>query len=127
MKIKYFLIIIALFLGLSNHAQTSTKTPSNKAVSIYTFSSLSKNANSIANLHKKLKLNHVQFAYVGHFISDFNQIPLFFEDVSKTHADFIFDYKRYQDRNLPIAFLVENNPTRWNLQCPNLLSVHATE
>ncbi|MHB0754816.1 hypothetical protein [Polaribacter sp. M15] len=127
MNLRHFLITISLFLGCFIHAQNATKAPSKKAVSIYTFSSLSKNSNSIANLHKKLNLSHVQFAYVGHFISDFNQPSLFFEDLSNTQSDFIYDYKRHQDRNLPIAFLVENNPTRWNLQCPNLLSVQATD
>ncbi|WP_397444591.1 hypothetical protein [Polaribacter sp. R77954] len=127
MKVRYLLITITLFLGLCTQAQNTTKTQLKTAVSIYTFSSLSKNTNSISNLNKKLNLKNIQFGYVGHINSDFNRFPLFFQDLSQTPSDFIYDYKRFQDRNIPIAFLVENNPTFWNLQCPNPLSVQPTE
>ena len=125
MKAKYLLFAVTILLSISLNAQKKTKT--NKPLSIYTQTKLQNSKNSFSAINKKLKLHNFQFAYVGHFNSNLNQFPFYFEDLSATSADLVYDFKRFQDRLLPREFLIENNPTLWNLQCPNPLSVQPTE
>ena len=125
MKTKYLFITITLFFVFFSNAQSSTKNQQKPLLSIYTFSSLSKN--SISNLSKTLNLKSIRFTRVNYFNPNFNEFPFYFEDLSKNPSDFAYDFKRYQDRLLPREFLVENNPTLWNLQCPNPLSVQPLE
>lgn len=127
MKLKYFLLIISLTLGFTIQSQNSASKQPKTAVSIYTFSSLSQNINSISNLSKKLNLKNFQFAHVNYFNPNFNQFPFYFEDLSKNPSDLVYDFKRFQDKLIPREFLIENNPTLWNLQCPNPLSVQPTQ
>lgn len=127
MKSKYLLLIISLTIGFTINAQSSTQKNPKTLQSIYTFSNFVNSTNSFSNLNKKLSLKNLQFGFVGHFNPDFNPFPLYFEDLSKTPTDFDYDYKRFQDRNLNKVFLIENNPFRRNLNCPNPLSFQTTK
>ena len=94
--------------------------------SIYTFSSTPLK-NSTYVLNKKLKLNNFDFVYVDLLDVDLNQFSIDFQNIGKKPSSLIYDdYNAYRDENFLKGFRLENDPTRWNLQFPNPLSVQPT-
>ena len=128
MKLKNIIFTVFLLINLSFFAQKTTTSTSKKPTSIYTVSNLLNNKNSFSALNKKLKLNNFQFVFVNQIDLDLNQFSVQFRDIGKNPSTFIYDdYTAYRDENLLKGFLLKNDPTRWNLQCPNPLSVQPTE
>ena len=128
MKLKNIIFTVFLLINLSFFAQKTTTSTSKKPTSIYTVSNLLNNKNSFSALNKKLKLNNFQFVFVNQIDLDLNQFSVQFRDIGKNPTTFIYDdYTAYRDENLLKGFLLKNDPTRWNLQCPNPLSVQPTE
>ena len=123
----FFLALIFLFSGAVNAQQKNT-TSSSKPVSIYTFSKTISDKNSFSAINKRLQLTHFNFVYVDPLDIDLNRMSIDSNNLSNVPSAYIFDdYRRYQDRNLLKGFLLENDPTRWNLHCPNPLSIQPTE
>lgn len=124
MKTKLsFLAVIFLFSTAVN-AQKKDTNSSNNPVTIYTFSKSIRDKNSFSAINKKLQLTNFNFVYVDPLDLELNRMSIDSNNLSNIPSAYIFDdYKRYQDRNLLKGFLLENDPTRWNLQCRNLLSV----
>jgi hypothetical protein len=123
MKTKHFALAFIFLFSISINSQQIAKSPSEKPVSIYTFSNFLNDENSFSAINKKLKLANLNFVFVDEIAMDLNQFSFDFIDLGKTPTAFIYDdYKRYQDQNLLKGFLLKNDPTRWNLQClpPNL-------
>ena len=59
---------------------------------------------------------------------DTNTFSFNFNDLRKNASALVYeDYLKYRDENLLKGFLLKNDPTRWNLQCPSPLSVQPTE
>lgn len=128
MKIKYFFLVIIFLSSISINAQKTNTNFSKKPASIYTFSSFSKNKNSFSAINKKLSLNNFSFSFINVIDADFNQLSIETNNVYKNGSIFIVDdYNRIQNENLLKGFLIKNDPTRWNLQCPNPLSVQPVE
>ncbi|WP_155810445.1 hypothetical protein [Polaribacter sp. Hel_I_88] len=128
MKLKNIYFSIFLLINLSIFAQNTTTPTLKKPVSIYTFSNLLNSKNDFSDINKKLKLNNFNFAYLDLNDSDANPYSLRLRNFGKTPTAFIYDdYIAYRDENLLKGFLLENDPTRWNLWCPSPLSVQPTE
>lgn len=128
MKISYSLLSFLLLISLQFNAQNASKNNTKKTVSIYTFSSFSYNKNSISALNQKLKLNDFNFVYVNPIDLDLNQFSIQFNNLGKKPSQFIYDdYIAYRDENLLKGWFRKHDPTRWNLQCPNPLSIQPTE
>jgi hypothetical protein len=124
---RSFLALIFLFSTAVN-AQKKDINSSNKPVSIYTFSKPTSDKNGFSAINKKLQLTNFNFVYVDPLDLDLNRMSIDSNNLSNTPSAYIFDdYKRYQDRNLLKGFLLKNDPTRWNLQCPNPISVQPIE
>ncbi|UAM97560.1 hypothetical protein K8354_14800 [Polaribacter litorisediminis] len=122
-----FLVIISLF-SIAVNAQKKNINLSNKPASIYTFSKAISDKNGFSAINKKLQLTNFNFVYVDLLDLDLNRMSIDSNNLRNTPSAYIFDdYKRYQDRNLLKGFLLENDPTRWNLQCQNPLSVQPIE
>lgn len=95
--------------------------------SIYTVSSF-QNSFSYSFLNKKLKLNNFSFVYLDSNALDLNQFSVRLRDIGKKPSKFTLeDYQRYQDRNLLKGFQSKYDPTRWNLQCQNVLAVYVDQ
>ena len=128
MKIKNIFFTVFLFINLSFFAQKTTTSTLKKPVSIYTISNLLNANNSFSSINKKLKLNNFDFVYVNQKDLDLNLFSFQFKDIGKNPSAFIYDdYIAYRDENLLKGFLLDNDPTRWNLWCPSPLSVQPTE
>jgi hypothetical protein len=128
MKLKNIFFTVFLFINLSFFAQHTTTSTSKKPVSIYTLSNLLNANKSFSSINKKLKLNNFDFVYVNQKDLDLNLFSFQFKDIGKNPSAFIYDdYIAYRDENLLKGFLLENDPTRWNLWCPSPLSVQPTE
>ncbi len=127
MKTKLLFLAIIFLFNISMNAQKTNKTSLKKPTSIYTFSHfLTKNNFSFIN--KKLKIKNFDFVIVNQIDIDTNTFSINFKDLGKNPTTFINDdYVAYRDENLLKGFLLKNDPTRWNLQCPNPLSVQPTE
>lgn len=116
------LFVLVYFFTLSFFAQQKVNQPK----SIYTYSSISLTNSSFA-LNNKLKLKGFDFVYVNLLDLDLNQFSIDFANFSKTPSPLIYDdYNAYRDENFLKGFRLENDPTRWNLQCPSPLSVQPT-
>lgn len=127
MKTKHLLLALIFLFSISMNAQKTNTASSKKPTSIYTFSNLL-NTNSFSAINKKLNLKNLNFVIVDQIDIDTNTFPLNFNDLEKNATAFIYDdYVKYRDENLLKGFLLKNDPTRWNLQCPNPLSVQPTE
>jgi hypothetical protein len=126
MKSQFLPLVFTLFLSVSFFAQK--KNSSKKPTSIYTISSIQNSKNSFSVLNQKLKLNNFNFIYVNQNDLDLNLFSVQFKDIGKNPSAFIHDdYIAYRDEFLLKGFLLKNDPTRWNLQCPSPLSVQPTE
>lgn len=123
---KYLLLTATLLFSVSFFAQKNNT--SMKPLSIYTQTTLLNSKNSFSAINKKLKLNNFHFIYVNQNDLDLNLFSFQFSDIGKTPSALIYDdLIAYRDENLLKGFLLENDPTRWNLQCPNPLSVKPVE
>lgn len=121
-KIQLVLFAIACTFSLSLSAQQKQNQPK----SIYTFSSIALK-NSAYALNNKLKLKNFDFVYVDLLDLDLNQFSVEFQNLGKKPSSLIYDdYNAYRDENFLKGFRLENDPTRWNLQCPSPLSVQPT-
>jgi len=128
MKTNYLFLSFVLLFSFSMNAQKTTTSTSKKPVSIYTVSNLLNSNNNFSAINKKLKLNNFDFVYVDQMDLDLNLFSFEFKDIGKNPTAFIYDdYVAYKDENLLKGFLLENDPTRWNLWCPSPLSVQPTE
>jgi len=129
MKLKNILFTLFLLINLSFFAQNANSSTLKKPASIYTVSNTILNPNnSFSTLNKKLNLKNFNFVYVDLIDLDLNQFSFEFKDLGRNPTAFIYDdYIAYRDENLLKGFLLEHDPTRWNLQCPNPLSVQPTE
>lgn len=128
MKIKYFFFILVFICGTSIHAQRKTDSITIKPTSIYTFSKFSNHKNSFSAINKRLNLINLKFVFVDIIDSDLNQFSVETNNLGKTSSKFISDdYNRFINRNLLKGFLFKNDPTRWNLQCSNPLSVQPSK
>lgn len=126
MKTKALSIVIFLFIFISAHGQHKSITKQ-LPQSIYTVSSF-QNSFSYSLINKKLKLDNFNFVYLDSNALDLNQFSVRLRDIGKKPSKFTLeDYQRYQDRNLLKGFQSKYDPTRWNLQCPNVLAVHANQ
>lgn len=114
---KIFLPVV-LFMCVSFYAQRIETTPQRMPNSIYTFSALKKDVNSISSINKRLKLTYFEFVIISIDDIENNMVSLNSRNIGKTPSAFIYDdYKRYQNNNLLKGFLIKNDPTRWNLHC----------
>ena len=128
MKTNYLFLSLILLFSFSINAQKTNTSTSKKPVSIYTVSNLLNSNNNFSAINKKLKLNNFDFVYVDQMDLDLNLFSFEFKDIGKNPTAFIYDdYVAYRDENLLKGFLLENDPTRWNLWCPSPLSVQPTE
>ena len=128
MKLKNIFFTVFLLINLSFFAQNTTTSTLKKPVSIYTLSNLLNSNNSFSSINKKLKLNNFDFVYVNQKDLDLNLFSFQFKDIGKNPSAFIYDdYIAYRDENSLKGFLLDNDPTRWNLWCPSPLSVQPTE
>tara|TARA_R110002126_G_scaffold291479_2_gene453059 strand:- start:29513 stop:29899 length:387 start_codon:yes stop_codon:yes gene_type:complete len=128
MKIKLSFLALIFLCSSAINAQKKNTNSSNKPISIYTFSKSISDKNSFSAINKKLQLTNFNFVYVDPLDLDLNLMSIDSNNLSNAPSAYIFDdYRRYQDRNLLKGFLLENDPTRWNLQCPNPLSVQPIE
>ncbi|WP_439132644.1 hypothetical protein [Polaribacter sp.] len=128
MKTIYFFALISLVIVTSLNAQNSSKSQTKPFVSIYTFSSFSKNSNSFSYLNKKLNLSDFQFVYANLNDFDSNLFSIEFRNLRNYPSAFIYDdYIAYRDENLLKGFRLKNDPTLWNLHCPSPLSVQPTK
>lgn len=124
MKTKYLFFLPFFFLSIHLTAQNKNKQKNTKPTSIYTFSKFSIDKNGFFALNKKLNLKDFNFVFVDIIDLESNQFSLDVKNTYKEPSEFIYDdLKRYQNRNLLNGFLIKNDPTRWNLQCPSPLSV----
>ena len=120
-KISLSILCTFLVIGVS-FSQQKVKTPK----SIYTYSSIPQK-NSFYALNKKLNLRDFTFVYVDLLALDVNQFLTLKNNFGKTPSSLIYDdFKAYRDEYLLKGFRLENDPTRWNLQCPSPLSVQPT-
>jgi hypothetical protein len=127
MKNKHFFLALIFIFSYTINGQNKPTKDSKKPTSIYTFSSFSKDKNSFSIINKKLKLKNFQFVYVDLIDLDTNTFSFNFNDISKNPSAYIYDdYLKYRDENLLKGFIEKNDPTRWNLQCPqpNLYPSH---
>lgn len=128
MKTNYLFLSFVLLFSFSINAQKTNTSTSKKPVSIYTVSNLLNSNNNFSAINKKLKLNNFDFVYVDQMDLNLNLFSFEFKDLGKNPTAFIYDdYVAYRDENLLKGFLLENDPTRWNLWCPSPLSVQPTE
>ena len=128
MKTNFLLLVLSLIFSFSIYAQNTTTATLKKPVSIYTLSNLLNSKNNFSDINKKLKLNNFDFVYVNQEDLDSNLFSFQFDDIGKNPTAFIYDdYIAYRDENLLKGFLLENDPTRWNLWCPSPLAVQPTE
>ncbi|WP_339886049.1 hypothetical protein [Polaribacter vadi] len=128
MKNNYLFLMLIFLLSFSINAQKTTTSTLKKSASIYTVSGLFNASNNFSAINKKLKLNNFDFVYVDQMDLDLNQFSFQFKDLGKNPTAFIYDdYAAYRDENLLKGFLLDNDPTRWNLWCPSPLSVQPTE
>lgn len=127
MKTKYLFLMVIFLLSASIYAQKKAITYSKKPTSIYTFSKFSNDKNSFSAINKKLNLYKLNFIIVDQNDIDTNTFSFDFDDLGKKSSALVYeDYLKYRDENLLKGFLLKNDPTRWNLQCPNPLSVQPT-
>lgn len=128
MKNNYLFLMLIFLLSFSINAQKTTTSTLKKSASIYTVSGLFNASNNFSAINKKLKLNNFDFVYVDQMDLDLNQFSFQFKDLGKNPTAFIYDdYVAYRDENLLKGFLLDNDPTRWNLWCPSPLSIQPTE
>lgn len=119
MKFKYFLSALVFLFSIAINAQEQDKDSSKKPTSIYTLSAITINENGFSAINEKLKLSNFKFVYVDGVDLDINRFSINSKYFGKKPSGFIYDdFKRYQDKNLLKGFLLKNDPTRWNLQCP---------
>lgn len=117
MKNTYFFIILFFLFSFTKNAQATSKTGLKKPVSIYSVSNVLNSKNSFSAIKKKL--NNLNFVFVDLINLDTNTFSLNFNDLGKNPSAYIYnDNKKYRDENLLKGFLEKNDPTRWNLQCP---------
>jgi radical SAM superfamily enzyme YgiQ (UPF0313 family) len=123
MKVKYSFLLLIFLFSLSIKGQIIDEYSSKKPLSIYTFTDFSNSKNNFSAINKKLKLKNLNFMLMDAFDPTQNWFSVDYKDLGKTPTALMYeDYKRYLDRNILNAFLLKNDPTRWNLQCrqPNL-------
>jgi hypothetical protein len=119
MKNPYFFITLFFLLNFALNAQITSKTGLKKPVSIYSVSNVLNSKNSFSAINKKLKLNNFNFIFVDLIDLDTNTFSVNFNDLGKNPSAYIYDdNKKYREENLLKGFLEKNDPTRWNLQCP---------
>jgi hypothetical protein len=119
MKTKYLLFTALFLIGFSVSAQSTTSTSTKKPASIYSFSNVMNNSNSFSAVNKKLRLLKLDFVIVDQIDIDTRRFSIDVKDIGKTPTAFIYDdYRKYQDENLLKGFLEKNDPSYWNLQCP---------
>lgn len=119
MKNSYFFIALFVLFSVTLNAQVGQKTAPKKPTSIYTFSNIIKNKNSISGINKKLNLHNFDFLIVDPLDIDSNRFSINMKDICRTPSIYIYDdYIKYRDENLLKGFLMKNDPTQWNLQCP---------
>jgi hypothetical protein len=119
MKTTYLFLATLFIFSVSLNAQKNAKTLSKAPVSIYTFSNFSTGKNGFSAINKKLKLSNFNFVFVDGIDLDLNRFSINAKNINIQPSEFIYDdYQRYLDRNLLKGFLLKNDPTRWNLQCP---------
>ena len=64
MKTKHFALAFIFIFSISINSQEITKIPSEKPLSIYTFSNFMNDENSFSAINKKLKLANLDFVFV---------------------------------------------------------------
>ncbi len=116
----YSLFFSFLFiLSISINAQKKVDVSLKKPTSIYTFSKFSTDKNGFSAINEKLNLKDFNFVFVDVIDLDLNRFSIDTKNVYRKPSGFIYDdYTRYQNRNLLKGFWLKNDPTRWNLQCP---------
>lgn len=123
MKTKAPSFVIFLFVAITVYGQNKSNTKP-LPQSIYTVSSF-QNSFSYSFINKKLRLNNFSFVYADPNALDLNQFSVRLRDIGKKPSMFLLeDYQKYQDGNLLKGFQFKYDPTRWNLQCPNILAVY---
>jgi hypothetical protein len=119
MQIKYSFLLLIFLFSLAIKGQIIDENLLEKPLSIYTFSNFSNGKNNFSAINKKLKLKNLNFMLIDAFDPTQNWFSVDYKDLGETPTALIYeDYKRYLDRNILNAFLLKNDPTRWNLQCP---------
>ncbi|TXD53439.1 MULTISPECIES: hypothetical protein [unclassified Polaribacter] len=119
MKNRLFFIVTFFIFSISLNAQIAKKKTATKPTSIYTISNVLNANNSFSTIHKKLKLNNFNFVYVDLIDLDTNTFSFNFDDLGKNPTTYIYDdYEKYRNENLLKGFIQKNDPSYWNLQCP---------
>ena len=120
MNLKTSIVWVFLLFGMALHAQKSLVKPT----SIYTSAYFTPSKNLPSSLNKRLNLTSYNFVYLNFNDLDLNLIAIPFRSQGNQPSKLIYDdYKAYRDEYLLKGFLLANDPTRWNLQCPSPLSV----
>lgn len=121
MKATLLCIFLSLFGTLSASAQSKAQV---KPKSIYTFSATNTLSFDKVTLNKRLNLTGHKFVYIDLLDLDTNILSLNARNIGRKPTKWIHDdYFKYRDENLLKGFRLKYDPTRWNLQCPNPLSV----
>jgi hypothetical protein len=119
MKNTYFFITLFFLFSFALNAQITSNLVLKKPLSIYTVSNVLSAKNSFSAINKKLKLNNFNFVFVDLIDLDTNIFSFNFSDVGKRPSKYIYDdYTKYRDENLLKGFIQKNDPSYWNLQCP---------
>jgi hypothetical protein len=116
---KTGVFFMALFIFSSSFQAQEIKKSTKKAPqSIYTYGSFNTDTTNFFSLNERLNLASYNFVIVSQIDIDLNRASLNLKDIGKKASKFIYDdYTRYQNNNLLKGFLLENDPTRWNLHC----------
>ena len=111
-------LIIFLLFTLVSFAQKIENATIKLPKSIYTLNYFSEDKNGFSEVNKRLNITSYKFAFVSALDIETNRMTINSRNVGIKPSKFIYDdYNSYQNNNLLKGFLVENDPTRWNLQC----------
>jgi hypothetical protein len=104
--------ITFLWITSSLYAQKKTKAP----LSIYTFSALKSDNQDTASLNKRLNMGSFKFVFFDAHRRDQITSSLHFIEIGETTPEYVFDaYTNYHNNDFIKDFILENDPTRWNL------------
>ena len=118
MNTKYIFLAFTLLFSYTFQAQKITKINSKKVTSIYTFSNFSNNINNTSFFNKKLKTTTKDSLFTNIAFTNINKFSFNSRKINKVPSEFLYDFKRKQDKNLWKDFLLKNDPTLWPLHCP---------
>ena len=111
-------VLFLLFIHLIQ-AQNSTEKHQKSPLSIYTFSGFLSDANGFFCINKKLNFGTYSFVFKNRLVVEKEHFSTLSDAENKKSTTFTYNaIQKYLDQKLVKDFIQKNDPSQWNLHCP---------